>query len=63
MVETEIDMRSIFLRVFLIALCLAFLQGKAFAQQYEWKKIEIDGSRSGCKAVTLGSAKESIGRM
>ena len=62
MVETEINMKSIISSFCLLVLCMAFLPGRVAAQEYDWKSIAIDGSRSGCKAVTLGSAKESIGR-
>ncbi len=56
MVETEIDMKKLFL---ICSLALAGLA--ASAQEYEWMPVEMKGERTGCVAPMKDNVPEAVG--
>ena len=56
MVQTELIMKKL---IFIVALVLAAVSAKA--QDYEWKAVQMDGSRAGCISPSKDNVPDALG--
>lgn len=49
------------MRKFVLFLCALAIGSGAAAQEYEWKHVEMDGSRTGCTAPSKDNIDEAVG--
>lgn len=57
MAKTELIMKKL-----MIAVLLCFIGICAFGQKYEWKSVQMDGSRVGCVSPSKDNVSEALGR-
>lgn len=57
MVKTELDMKRL---LFILTVALLSFQ-TAFGQEYEWKVVPMDGSRTGCTAPSADNVETAVG--
>ena len=49
------------MRKFVLFLCALAIGSGAAAQVYEWRHVEMDGSRTGCTAPSKDNVDEAVG--